>query len=132
MNRLKRTCLGRLLKSSNHCYLKIERFYAYHVLIDKMENRTFSISNIKIIRFLGFTACGMPLCTKRNNFIWPLFLAIMDFSSGACSKFRFSYNGACSRMRGNTVPFNVWPLFLAIMLDYGLFIWSMLQISLFV
>ena len=46
-------------------------------------------SEPKITRFWGFTACGMPLCTKGNNFILPLFLAIMDFSSGACSKLVF-------------------------------------------
>ena len=55
------------------------------------------------IRFLGFTASGMPLCTKHNNFVWPLFLAIFDFSNGACSKFRVTYIVACSRMRGNMV-----------------------------
>lgn len=57
----------------------------FHVLINWMENRTFSISNIKIIRFLGFTACACHYVRNATISFDLYFLAIMDFSSGACS-----------------------------------------------
>ena len=110
-----RTCLGRHLKSSNHCIallFEIEVFMLHVFMLNtwflfKWKIERFHFQHLIFIRFLGFTACGMPLCTKHKNFVWPLFLAILDFSNGACSEFRVTYIVACSRMRGNTVYRNI-------------------------
>ena len=91
-----------------HCYSKSNVFMLNVFMLNtwflfKWKIERFQFQHLIFIRFLGFTACGMPLCTKHNNFVWPLFLAILDFSNGACSEFRVTYIVACSRMRGNTV-----------------------------
>ena len=90
---------------SLHCIVirKSNVFMLNTWFLFKWKIERFQFQHLIFIRFLGFTACGMPLCTKHNNFVWPLFLAILDFSNGACSEFRVTYIVACSRMRGNTV-----------------------------